>query len=85
MQRTNIELQLHDIHEKVLSFARQLVPVNKAQLVSFFASGSGRARYIARHLAYCLLVPASITPNVCFYPLPPMQQLEHYTEPGTST
>ena len=59
--------QLHDIHEKVLSFARQLVPINQARLVSLFASGSGWTRCIARGLAYCLLVPASTTPNVCFF------------------
>lgn len=61
-------LQLRDIHEKVLGVARQLVPVNKARLVSFFASGSGRTRCIARHLAYCLLAPAPITLSVCFPP-----------------
>ncbi|KAH0827799.1 hypothetical protein J3R83DRAFT_3424 [Lanmaoa asiatica] len=67
---------LHDIHEKVLSFARQLVPVNKARLVSFFASGSGRTRCIARRLAYCLLISASIIPNnITQEQVPPLEPL----------
>ncbi|KAF8554699.1 hypothetical protein OG21DRAFT_1508593 [Imleria badia] len=63
---------LDGIHEKVLSFARQLVPMNKARVVSFFASGSAQARYIARRLAYCLLVSAANTPNDQAPPLEPL-------------
>ncbi|KAG8213862.1 hypothetical protein J3R82DRAFT_10606 [Butyriboletus roseoflavus] len=63
---------LHDIHEKVLSFARQLAPINKARLISFFASGSGRSRWIARRLAYCLLVPTSVISNDQVPPLEPL-------------
>jgi hypothetical protein len=63
---------LHDIREKVLSFARQLVPINKARLVSFFAGGSGRTRCIARGLAYRLLVSAPITPKDQAPPLEPL-------------
>ncbi|KAF9241519.1 hypothetical protein BU15DRAFT_73249 [Melanogaster broomeanus] len=48
------------IHETVLSFAKNLNAVNKAQLVSFFGSGGGRSRHIAQWLAYCILVPTSI-------------------------
>ncbi|KAF8135496.1 hypothetical protein EV363DRAFT_1320858 [Boletus edulis] len=55
-----------------LSVARQLLSVNKARLVSFFASGSGRTRYIARRLAYHLLVSVPGSLDVQALPLEPL-------------
>ncbi|KIJ61348.1 hypothetical protein HYDPIDRAFT_116117 [Hydnomerulius pinastri MD-312] len=60
------------IHEKVMSFASKLNPVNKARLVSFFGSGGGRTRHIAQWLAYCLLVP---TPALLTDQLPALEPL----------
>ncbi|KAG9316538.1 hypothetical protein JVU11DRAFT_2588 [Chiua virens] len=54
---------LDGIREKVLNFAAQLAPVDKTRLVSFFASGGGRTRRIARQLAYSLLVSAPMGPT----------------------
>ncbi|KAF9227426.1 hypothetical protein BS17DRAFT_465007 [Gyrodon lividus] len=58
------DLVVHSaIHEKLLSFARELNAVNKARLVSFFGSGGGRTRHVAQWLAYCILVPTTIPPT----------------------
>ncbi|OAX32748.1 hypothetical protein K503DRAFT_860162 [Rhizopogon vinicolor AM-OR11-026] len=67
-----IDTRTHtSIHRRLLSYATTLTPANKAHLVSFFSSGSGRTRHIAQWLAYALLLPQS-TPSDELPPLDPL-------------
>ncbi|KAG1765502.1 hypothetical protein EV702DRAFT_981492 [Suillus placidus] len=59
------------IHQRLLSHALALTPVNKAHFVSFFSSGSGRTRHIAQWLAYALFLPNS-RPSDELPPLDPL-------------
>ncbi|KAG2338787.1 hypothetical protein BDR05DRAFT_681243 [Suillus weaverae] len=59
------------IHQRLLSHALTLTPVNKAHFVLFFSSGNSRTRHIAQWLAYALFLPNSRPSDV----LPPLDPL----------
>ncbi|KAJ7497381.1 hypothetical protein FB451DRAFT_1211251 [Mycena latifolia] len=72
---TDISTEIESsICTKLVNFASDLQPINKAQLVTLLAGGSGRSARIARWVAHAILTRSTVPPAK-YNDLPPLTSL----------